>query len=115
MDVTLIVMLSNLLFWLIWIGVEIRRRHLGGMPEMPLALLLVLLSVNTLLVDFNTLFRLGAFVALLVAVYETREITRLGASEASLVGALVSAGFGAVVLTWWAVVYINEHLNLAIG
>jgi hypothetical protein len=108
-------MLSNLLFWLIWIGVEIHRRHLGRMPEMPLALLLVLLSINTLLVDFNTLFRIGAFVALLVAVYEAREFIRLGAPEASLVGALVSAGFGTVVLTWWAVVYINEHLNLAIG
>ncbi len=115
MDVTLIVMLSNLLFWLIWIGVEMRRRHLGGVPEMPLALMLVLLSINSLLVDFNALFRIGAFVTLLVAIYETREFARHGAPEASLLGALISAGFGAVVLTWWAVVYINEHLNLAIG
>lgn len=115
MDITFIVMLSNLMFWLLWIGVEIRRRHLGSIPEIPLALILVVLSINTLLVDFASLFRLGAFVAMLVAIYEAREFTRLGASEVSLIGALVSAGFGAVVLTWWAVVYINEHLNLAIG
>lgn len=115
MSLSVIVLLSNLVFWLIWTGFEIRRRRAGALPEVPFALILIAISVNALLFDSLLLFRFGAFVALTVSIWEAREFVRLGVPELSLAAVVVSGGFGAVVLTWFAVLFINEHLNLTMG
>lgn len=115
MSVSLVVLLANLAFFLLWISVEANRRRRGVLPEVPFAAVLLVIAFNTLLFDSMALFRLGAFFALCTAIYEARIFVKIGASELSLAGAIVSGGIGAVILTWWAVVTINEHLNLTAG
>ena len=94
---------------------ELLRRRRGAMPEVPLSLILIIIALNTLLFDQILLFRLGAFATLGVAIYEFREFVQRGAPEITLAGAIVSGGYGACVLTYWAVVSINQHLNLTMG
>ncbi len=115
MPVLPIVIVSNFLFLFLWIAVELHRRKQGETPEVPFSLLLLFMTLNTLLFDQIMVFRLGCLMVLMLAVYEARNFVLQGASELSLVGAVVTASFGVVVLTVWAVVLINEHLNLAMG
>ena len=115
MTISIAILLTNLLFWLMWAAVEITRRRRGTLPEVPLSLILVVIALNTLLLENHILFRFGAFAALGTSIYEFRLFVQTGAPELSLAGAIVSGGFGACVLTYWAVITINEHLNLAMG
>ena len=111
----MIINLANLAFWVLLIVIELQRRRRGVIPELPFSLMLILIALNTLLFDNLLLFRFGAFAALMAAIYETRLFVQRGTPELTLAGALVSGGFGALVLVYWAVISINEHLNLAMG
>jgi len=94
---------------------ELLRRRRGVLPELPFSVALIIIAVNALPFDDLVLFRLGAFAALMTSIHEARLFVRVGAPELSLAGALTAGGFGALVLIYWAVITINQHLNLTIG
>ncbi|MCP5085808.1 MAG: hypothetical protein GY952_03245 [Rhodobacteraceae bacterium] len=110
-----VVILSNFLFWLLWIVLELHRRRQRQIPEVPFSLLLTFITLNTLLFEQGILFRFGALTVLIIAIWEARDFVLRGVPEVSLLGAVVAACFGLVVLTSWAVIFINEHLNLGIA
>lgn len=73
---------------------------------------MLVLSFNALAFDQWLVFRLGALLALAVAVTEFRLFFRMGLPERTLAAAAVTAVTATGVLTVWAVITINEHLNL---
>ncbi|MCP5087713.1 MAG: hypothetical protein GY952_13040 [Rhodobacteraceae bacterium] len=115
MPTFLFVILSNFLFWLLWIVVELHRRRRQETPEVPFSLLLTFITLNTLLFEQTNLFRFGVLMVLIVAIWEARDFVLRGAPEVSLGGSVAAGCFGLVVLTYCAVTFINEHLHLGIG
>lgn len=71
--------------------------------------------INFANLAFWLLFRFGAFTTLMASIYQSRLFVQRGPPELTLASALVSGGFGALVLVYWAVISINEHLNLVMG
>lgn len=94
---------------------ELLRRRRGEMPELPYSVALIVIAVNALSANSLLLFRIGALVVLFSSIYEVRLFVQRGAPEPSLAGALVSGLFGVLILAYWAVISINQHLNLTMG
>ena len=112
METTVLIVLVNSFVSLLWLAVEVFRRKAGVAPEIPVALPLLVLSFNALAFDQWLVFRLGALLAVVVAVSEFRLFYRLGLPERTLAATAVTAVTATGALTVWAVLTINEHLNL---